>query len=409
MAKEDESQAGAPGRTRRFFMKQLAMQRMVYALVPVALSGVYFFGWRVLAVLVIANVAGILTEFITSRKRGRPISQAVFVTCFLYALALPPTVPLWIAAVGAVVGVLFGKEVFGGFGHNFANPAIVGRAFVYVCFPIELTGSFVPAFRGFPGGLAEWGWTARASVPEWLTGAAESVTDAVTSASPMWALRDFGYQASYGDLFLGTMGGTFEGEYGRQVLAAGSIGEGCAPLLILAGAYLLWTRTANWRLMLTPVAGAAAGYGLLWAAGVRDQQPLAFKLLAGAFVYVSVFMVPEPVSAPNRKGAMLAYGAVIGFLILVISWKSQFIAAASFAILLGNIMAPLFDLGAKAWSDRRKRAAKEAAGEGAAEKQLEPAPEEEKETVQVEREPEAEPGHEKKPQGPGGETPEAES
>jgi len=136
---------------KRLFLRQPAMLRVVYSLIPILIAGIYFFGWRVLALLAVCLVGGLVTEWVMTRRRGKPISQACFVTVFLYTLSLPPTMPFWMALVGIVVGILFGKEVFGGFGRNFANPAIVGRAFVYVAFPIAMTGSFVPAFRGFPG------------------------------------------------------------------------------------------------------------------------------------------------------------------------------------------------------------------------------------------------------------------
>ena len=140
----------APG--RRLFLKQPIMLRVIYALVPIALAATYFFGLRVLAVLAVCNAAGLAAEWLMARQRKAPVSQACLVTCWLYALSLPPTVPFWVAAVGAVVAIVFAKEVFGGFGRNFSNPAITGRAFVYICFPNDLTQQFVPAFNpGFLG------------------------------------------------------------------------------------------------------------------------------------------------------------------------------------------------------------------------------------------------------------------
>ena len=182
-------------KSKPLFMKQAVMTRVVYALLPLLVAGIYFFGWRVLALLALCVVGGVATEWVMTSRRGRPVSQAVFVTCFLYALSLPPTIPFWQAVVGVVVAILFGKEVFGGFGRNFANPAIVGRAFVYVAFPINLTGRFVPAFGGFPGGFARW---------------ATMGVDAMTAATPMWARRDFGYTTPLRKLFVGDIGGTFK-------------------------------------------------------------------------------------------------------------------------------------------------------------------------------------------------------
>ncbi|NCC93211.1 MAG: hypothetical protein EOM10_08000, partial [Opitutae bacterium] len=147
------------------FLKQVMMVRVLYALLPVALAAIYLFGWRVLALVGVSALFAFLAEWIMVPTPPGKISQAVWVTAALYGLALPPTTPFWIAAVGAVFGIVFGKMVFGGFGKNIFNPAIVGRAFVYVCFPVELTSKFVPAFRGFPGGFARWSFEALKDLP----------------------------------------------------------------------------------------------------------------------------------------------------------------------------------------------------------------------------------------------------
>ncbi len=285
------------------------------------------------------------------------------------------------AVVGIFVGILFGKEAYGGFGRNWCNPAIVGRAFVYVAFPRDMTGSFVPVFRGFPAGLTKWSLTAMEQVPSYLSGAAETVTDAVTAATPMWARRDFDYVTPLHDLFLGNIGGTFPTEFGTQrALAAGSIGEVCAPLIVLAGIYLLWTKTANWRLMLGPFIGGAAAVALFRHLGDFDGvPPIPFTFCAGAFLYGSVYMVTEPISAPKKKPAIWVYSIVIGFLIVLLRWKSQFSGAVAFSILMGNTLAPSLDMAVDAWKEYQKAKAEpaEAPGdEGAGEQAAEPAGEE---------------------------------
>ncbi len=206
-------------------MRQPNMLRVLYALIPLAAAGVYFFGWRVAALLAVCTAAGLTTEWITSRKRGASISIACFVTCWLFALSLPPTAPFWLGVVGAVVAILFGKEVFGGFGRNFANPAIVGRTFVYIAFPSEMTAAFVPVFRGFPGGLVHWSLAGAARLPEYLASSSASAADAITQATPMLARSRFGEVAPTADLLTGSIGGSFPSEHGSGVLAAGSIGE----------------------------------------------------------------------------------------------------------------------------------------------------------------------------------------
>lgn len=345
------------------FLKQPIMLRVLYALVPVLAAGIYFFGWRVLALLVVCTLSGLAAEWVTSTRRGAPITTACFVTCWLYALSLPPTMPFWMAAVGVVVGILFGKEVFGGFGRNFANPAIVGRAFIYVCFPIEATGQFVPIFRGWPGGLLQWSLASLKELPGYLAASGREVADAITSATPMLARRDFGFVTPTEDLFFGSIGGTFQGESGTRILAAGSTGEVCSVLILLAGIYLMATKTANWRLTVSALAGTIFMDLLLHTVfGINAVPRLAFSLFSGAILYAAVFMVTDPVSAPKKPLAMFAYGGTIGMLIVLLRWKAQFSGAAAFAILLGNICGPLFDRAAEAVAGLKKAAPAEGKG-----------------------------------------------
>ncbi|MBD3237376.1 MAG: hypothetical protein GF330_11770 [Candidatus Eisenbacteria bacterium] len=350
------------------------MQRMVLALIPLALSAVYFFGWRTLSVLAVVFAAGIFTEYLTSRQRGQPVSTACLVTCALYGLSLPPTMPYWMAIVGIVVGILFGKEVFGGFGRNFANPAIVGRTFVYICFPVPVTSSFVPTFTGFPGGFAHWSFTQLERLPAHLADAGGGVVEAVSQATPLYVGKFLGPAVaerafSLGDLFLGRISGLFEYEGAQRILSGGSMGEGSALLIILAAIFLLATKTANWRLMLSPFLGVVFATVLLrhllglndWAPGAPDVPPLLHTLFGGATLYVIAFMVTDPVSAPKKRLAQYVYGFLIGFLIVFLRWRGVFVAAASFALLLGNLLGPLLDLGANWWQQRRKAAAQSGA------------------------------------------------
>jgi len=361
--------ASAKTKRKRLFLNQVVMRRVVYALLPILGAGIVFFGWRVLALLVVCLIGGLGTEWIMTSRRGKPISQACFVTCFLYALSLPPTMPFWQALVGIVVGILFGKEVFGGFGRNFANPAIVGRAFVYVAFPVAMTASFVPAFQGFPGGLAEWSMASRGAAPAWLQPVASRGVDAVTAATPRRSHKEDGYLTPLPPLLFGNIGGVYEPEpmdkavadapRRQKVLAAGSIGEVCTVLIVLAGIYLMATRTSNWRLTLSCVLGAAGATVLFRSIlGAGGLPPLLFALTAGSLLYVAVFMVTDPVSAPKQKGSIWIYGTLIGALIVVIPWKGQFSGAASFSILLANAVGPSLDMAFRA-RKRRRAAARE--------------------------------------------------
>ena len=110
-----------------FMQMQPPMLNVVYALAPLVLAAIYYFGWRFLLVLALVNAVGILTEYLMARTYSMKVTSSILVTNFLFALSLPPTIPLWIAVVGIIFGVVFGKMVFGGFGKNVFNPAISGR------------------------------------------------------------------------------------------------------------------------------------------------------------------------------------------------------------------------------------------------------------------------------------------
>jgi Na+-transporting NADH:ubiquinone oxidoreductase subunit B len=335
------------------FLKQKIMVQVLIALVPVGLCAVYYFGWRVVAVVAVSALFCFVTEWIMAANRNGKISYACFVTAAIYGLSLPPTIPFWIVAVGAVVAILFGKEAFGGFGKNVFNPAVVGRAFVYVCFPIELTSRFVPVFTGFPGGFARWSLTGSNAVPAFLRKTGLSLADAVTAATPMWARRDFGYVTDNVHLAVGNIGGVFSVGDQSRALAAGSAGEVCAIAIGIGAIYLLVTKTAQWRLVVSPLIGATALNLLLRnIIGIEAVPPLLFTLLAGALMYAAVFMVTDPVSAPNLPTSQWIYGVFIGAMVVFFRFKG-FAGGVAFSILLGNMLAPSLDLWIK-----RARAAK---------------------------------------------------
>lgn len=335
------------------FLKQKIMVQVLVALAPVGLCAVYYFGWRVAAVVVVSALSCFVTEWIMAAKRNGRISYACFVTAAIYGLSLPPTIPFWIVAVGAVVAILFGKEAFGGFGKNVFNPAVVGRAFVYVCFPIELTSRFVPVFTGFPGGFAKWSLSGATSVPAFLREAGLLLADAVTAATPMWARRDFGYVTDTLQLAVGNIGGVFSSAGQPRVLAAGSAGEVCAIAIGVGAIYLLVTKTAQWRLVVAPLIGAVALNVILRNfMGMEAVPPLVFTLFAGGLIYASVFMVTDPVSAPKLPASQWLYGIFIGAMVVFFRFKGIFAGGVAFSILLGNMLAPSLDL----WIKRAKAA-----------------------------------------------------
>ncbi|GAN33400.1 MAG: RnfABCDGE type electron transport complex subunit D [Candidatus Brocadia sp. AMX2] len=332
-------------------LKQEIMLRVLYSLIPVGVVAVYFFGWCIASVIAVSMIFAFLTEWVMASLRKGKISYACFVTAGIYALSLPPTTPLWIVTVGIIIAILFAKEMFGGFGKNVFNPAIVGRGFVFVCFPIELTGRFVPVFTGFPGGFGHWSMAGLEQTPQFIAEAGLKVVDAITAATPMWTNRDYGFTSSIVSLFLGNIGTIFEYEGKKMVLAAGSAGEVSALVILLSGAYLLWTKTANWRLTLSTLLGAIiSSLVFRYAFGIRTVPPPLFTLFSGALFYAAVFMVTDPVSAPKVTLSQWIYGFFIGTMIVVFRSKSIFAGGAAFSILLGNILAPSLDL----WISRMK-------------------------------------------------------
>jgi Na+-transporting NADH:ubiquinone oxidoreductase subunit B len=298
---------------------QLPMKRVLYALVPAVVASVYFFGWRALVVLAVVNAAGFLTEFIFPRYTKTEVTSAVFVTSFLFALSLPPGIPIWIAVVGIVFGVLFGKMVFGGFGRNVFNPALVGRVFIYVSFALPMTAKWVQPLAPAAGPLGlpgSWGGFTR-----WAA-------DAVSGPTPLRLLRQ-GAPVDTLPLLWGNV--------------AGSLGETSAVLIVLGGLYIVWKKAANWRIVVSELAGFVVLQAIFWLAGVRHAADPLTALLAGSTLLGMFFMATDPVSASQTQGGRWIYGALVGALTVLIRTFSIWPEGTMFAILLGNTFAPIVD------------------------------------------------------------------
>lgn len=295
-------------------LKQQMMNRVLYALVPILLFSVYLFGWRVLASVVVANIAAYLTEylFVMKKKNGK-VSMAVFVTGSLIALSLPPTIPLWMSALGAVFSVAFGKMVFGGFGTNIFNPAILGRTFIYISFPNQMTISWVKPYllNDFPGGFARW------AAPQAFQTGATILNQFKATGQEISSLMD-----------------SFWG------FVPGSAGETSAFLIILAAIYLLVTKTAKWEPMLSTLLSLLI-FGFIFDPGTN---PL-YLLFGGGAMFGLVFMVTDPVTCPRGKVAVWLYGFLIGFLTVFIRRYSLFAEGFMFALLLANAFMPLIEYG----------------------------------------------------------------
>jgi Na+-transporting NADH:ubiquinone oxidoreductase subunit B len=306
---------------KKLFLVQPMMMKVVQALVPLVLAAVFFFGLRAFLVCAVCLLAGILAEAFFTIPAKKPVTSAIFVTALIFALSLPPSIPLWMAALGMVFGTLFAKMAFGGFGHNVYNPAMAGRAFIYIAFPAALTGQWRAPAEGIPGGLALWS------------------VDAVTSATPL-ARFAAGEDVSLAPLFWGNV--------------SGSLGETSAFLILLGGAWLLATKTAPWRIALSFFLGGLLASALLfWLKIPGVPGPLPF-LLAGSFLFGCFFVATEPLSAPRIKEVHWVYGGLMGALVPVLRAYSNFPEGVMFATLFMNTFAPLMDQTARMLKERGK-------------------------------------------------------
>ncbi len=296
--------------------KQPIMRRMMLALLPCILASVYFFGWRSLLVVIVSCIAAFITEYVFTRRHGEPVSEAVFVTAIIFALIMPPTIPFHLLIFGIVFAVMFGKMVFGGFGLNVFNPAMVGRAFLYISFPVAMTATWAPAALGPSGALGIWS-----------TGA---LPDVITAATPM-ALVKAG-KALAPPLVELLFGGI-----------AGTMGVTSVLAILMGGIYVFITKTANRYIILTMIAVYAVMNGLLAIAHVPGSPGVLPALMGGGFLFGAFFMATDPVSAPRTRPAQIVYASIIAVATAVIRTFSVFNGGLMFSILLANMFAPILD------------------------------------------------------------------
>ncbi len=256
-------------------------------------------------------IAGGTFEVIFAAVRNHEVNEGFLVTSMLYTLTLPPSTPLWQVALGIIFGVVIGKEVFGGTGKNFLNPALTGRAFLYFAYPASMSGDAVwTAIDGYTGatplGLA-------------ALGGVEAITEA-------------GY--SWGQTFIGMM--------------PGSLGETSTLAILFGMTFLLITRVASYRIMLGVFLGMFLTTALFNLIG-SDTNPMFsmpwyWHMTLGGFAFGMVFMATDPVSAAMTNKGRWIYGILIGFMtILIRVINPAFPEGIMLAILFANIFAPLID------------------------------------------------------------------
>ena len=309
----------------KFFQKQNMMRTVIISLLPIMLSSVYFFGWRTLILTIVVTIFGVATEYIFEKRNKKKVSEAVLVSCILYTMTLPPTTAYWIAIVGIIFGIVFGKMVFGGFGRNVFNPALVARAFVYVSFPAPLTIMWSKAMNSFPGGFGTY-----------IT---ESI-ETVSQATPMLLFRDNGQTVSTIKLLVGNV--------------SGSIGETSAILIILAGIYLIYKKVASWQTMAGCFIGFLGLSTILHYMGMPEVPNPLYAVIMGGFLFGTIFMATDPISSPKTVEGRWIYGIIIGIVTVIIRGFALFAGGVMFAILIGNTFAPIIDEGVRAYKKSKK-------------------------------------------------------
>jgi len=274
-------------------------------------------------IYLVTNLVGGLWEVLFCVVRRHELNEGFLVTGSLFPLICPPTLPLWQVALGISFGVVIGKEIFGGTGKNFLNPALTGRAFLFFAYPAQISGDRV--------------WTA---------------VDGISSATPLSHAAEGGVQAvaamtTWFDAFLGTI--------------PGSMGETSTLACLIGAAILLFTGVGSWRIMLSGLLGAVS-LSLLFQLVGSSTNPMFglgphWHLVLGGFAFGLVFMATDPVSGAMTPEGQWLYGLLIGAMCIMIRVVNPaFPEGMMLAILFGNVFAPLIDqLVLKAHVKRRLR------------------------------------------------------
>lgn len=270
------------------------MLTVAAALLLPTIGSIYFFGPRALALVIVSSVAAVITEAIFQKLRNRPITikdGSALVTGMLLALNLPPGLPYWMAAVGAVVAISLGKQIYGGIGANPFNPALIGRVFLMVSFTGPMT--------------------------TWI-----NPVDGTTGATPLSLMKMQGVSTDYMKLFLGNVGG--------------SLGETSALLIIIGGLFLIFKGYADWRIPASYL-GTVAVLSL-----ILGRDPI-FHLLAGGLMLGAFFMATDMVTTPITKKGKIIFGIGAGFFTVLIRFFGGYPEGVSFSILLMNAFTPIIN------------------------------------------------------------------
>ena len=285
------------------------MWAVTFSLIPAGAAGVFIFGLRSLFVIIAATLAAVLTELIILKSQKKDISAlydgSAILTGLLLAYNIPPEVPFWMPVAGSIFAIAIGKQVFGGLGHNIFNPALVGRAFLMISWPVYMT---------------TW------SNPRWSI-------DAVTTATPlaMHKNADLGALTNITnwDLFIGNRGGC--------------IGEVCVIALLIGAAFLILKRYITWHIPFSYIATVAL---MSWIFNGRSgffSGDILFFILSGGLILGAFFMATDYVTSPLSSKGKIIFGFGCGLLTFVIRKFAGYPEGVSYAILIMNAVVPTID------------------------------------------------------------------
>mgnify|MGYP000559743399 FL=1 len=279
---------------------QSIMRDVIIALVPATAAGIYYFGLRALILIVAAIISAVFFEWLYEKITRKPVTindLSAVVTGLLLAMNLPASAPVWVAIVGSAFAIIFAKQLFGGLGQNFINPALAGRAFLLASYPTEMTTWVVP------NGLA---------------------ADAATYATPLAQLKNGALDASLKQLVIGQVGGT--------------IGETCAIALIIGGIYLLYKHVISWKIPVIYIATVFILFAVIGRHGMR--MPLQ-EIFAGGVMLGGIFMATDYASSPVTPKGQVIFAVGAGLLTYLIRTFGGYPEGVSYSILIMNCCVPL--------------------------------------------------------------------
>ncbi|AQT67360.1 Nitrogen fixation protein RnfD [Anaerohalosphaera lusitana] len=317
---------------------QSVMLDVLIGLAPAVIAAIIYFRIEAAAVIITCTIACIAAEWISNKMLRRPSSigdLSAVVTAVILALSLPPTIPLWGAAVGSAFGIFIAKMVFGGLGANVFNPAMAARAFMAASLGGLMTTWTVPATVDAQLATNEPAAMAKISAANEV--AEDGTTEAITQATPLaWSKN-----AQKGEVDASIVNKLIEATFTGTT--GGCLGETSSLALILGGIYLLIKRTISFHIPAAVLLSAFAAAAIGWFAAPEQYANPVFHITSGGMLICAFFIATDPVTAPLTKLGMWIFGIGVGVVIMLIRLVGEYPEGVMYAVLLMNAFTPLID------------------------------------------------------------------